>query len=220
MPLESRIQLKDSGIKLTIGIDKDVNPVPGIQGVQSRIQDCPRFPYTGRKIGSLLTSTLKSILFIQSCQSVASTMEIKSAGTFSVILVKVATPLLPPRTKLNFEQMGGNEFFFWPRHCLAGEWEDDGMSPKPIKKLTLPQVLLSSIEGYDMTIFIQRGPRKTSVLQAEACYRHIALCKQLSHSLSFVSITEKIDFGSERPGRQIADQIFSSYRKVSIHCCK
>lgn len=94
------------------------------------------------------------------------------------------------------------------------------MSPKPIKKLTLPQVLLSSIEGYDMIIFIQRGPRKTSVLQAEACYRHIALCKQLSHSLSFVSITEKIDFGSERPGRQIAEQIFSSYRKVSIHFCK
>lgn len=93
------------------------------------------------------------------------------------------------------------------------------MSPKPIKKLTLPQVLLSSIEGYDMIIFIQRGPRKTSVLQAEACYRHIALCKQLSHSLSFVSITEKIDFGSERPGRQIAEQIFSSYRKVSIHFC-
>ena len=31
LPLESRIQLKDSGIKLTIGIDKDVNPVPGIQ---------------------------------------------------------------------------------------------------------------------------------------------------------------------------------------------
>ena len=123
LPLESRIQLKDSGIKLTIGIDKDVNPVPGIQGVQSRIQDCPGFPYTGRKIGSLLTSTLKSILFIQSCQSVASTMEIKSAGTFSVILVKVATPLLPSRTKLNFVQMGGNGWVFFG-HGIA--WRGSG----------------------------------------------------------------------------------------------
>ena len=31
-------------------------------------------------------------------------MEVKRFGTFPVILVKLATPPLPPQTKLNFEQ--------------------------------------------------------------------------------------------------------------------
>ena len=49
--LESRIQLKESGTLLKIGIqnpkftNKDRNPVPGIwnpgRGIQNRIQDCP-----------------------------------------------------------------------------------------------------------------------------------------------------------------------------------
>ena len=33
-------------------------------------------------------------------------MEVKSVGTFPVILVKLETPSLPPQTKLNFEQNG------------------------------------------------------------------------------------------------------------------
>ena len=33
-----------------------------------------------------------------------SIMEVKCAGTFPVILVKLVTPPLPPTTKLNFEQ--------------------------------------------------------------------------------------------------------------------
>ena len=37
---------------------------------------------------------------------------------FPVILVKLATPLLPPQTKLNFEQIGSNEGFF--AHNIAG----------------------------------------------------------------------------------------------------
>ena len=37
---------------------------------------------------------------------------------FPVILVKLATPLLPPQTKLNFEQIGSNESFF--AHNIAG----------------------------------------------------------------------------------------------------
>ena len=48
----------------------------------------------------------------------------------------------------------------------------------------------------------------------------ISAAKVCDCVISFVSITEKIDFGSERPGRQIAVQIFSSYEEVSIHCCK
>ena len=54
--LESGIQLKKSGISLTIGIqnsvpvNKDYNLVPGtgIHGVESRIQDCLGFPYMER----------------------------------------------------------------------------------------------------------------------------------------------------------------------------
>ena len=34
------------------------------------------------------------------------TMEVKSVGTFSVILVKLATPPLPTQTKLNLSTMG------------------------------------------------------------------------------------------------------------------
>ena len=33
-----------------------------------------------------------------------------------------------------------NDCFYWPQHCCGGEgggWEDDEMSPKPIKKLSL-----------------------------------------------------------------------------------
>ena len=37
---------------------------------------------------------------------------------FPVILVKLATPLLPPQTKFNFEQIGSNEYFF--AHNIAG----------------------------------------------------------------------------------------------------
>ena len=59
--LESEIQLKETGIPLTIGIQKssstvkDWNPVPGIRnprrGIQDpRDQDCLGFPFTGRHI--------------------------------------------------------------------------------------------------------------------------------------------------------------------------
>ena len=59
--LESEIQLKETGIPLTIGIQnssstvKDWNPVPGIRnprrGIQyPRDQDCLGFPFTGRQI--------------------------------------------------------------------------------------------------------------------------------------------------------------------------
>ena len=34
------------------------------------------------------------------------TMEVKSVGTFPVILLKLVTPPLPPQTKLNLEQNG------------------------------------------------------------------------------------------------------------------
>ena len=41
-----------------------------------------------------------------------SIMEVKSVGTFPVILVKVATPPLPPKQSWILSKMDGNECFF------------------------------------------------------------------------------------------------------------
>ena len=38
----------DFGIQNPSSRDNDWNPVPGIHGVESRIQDCLGFPYVGR----------------------------------------------------------------------------------------------------------------------------------------------------------------------------
>ena len=59
-------------------------------------------------------------------------MEVKSFGTFPVILVKLATLPLPPQTKLNFEQNA--ESF---AGAGWGQWEDGGRNPKRIQKLLL-----------------------------------------------------------------------------------
>ena len=94
-------------------------------------------------------------------------MEAKSVGTFPVILLKLATPPIPPQTKMNFEQnelkwveMSAN---FRPQHFSGGGGggRDDEINPKPNKTLSLgagsyvaitwkgfftqPQVLSSSI---------------------------------------------------------------------------
>ena len=66
-------------------------------------------------------------------------MEVKSFGTFPMILVKLATPPLPPQTKLNFEQnaesfagagCGGGGGF---GGAVGGRRED----PKRMQKLLL-----------------------------------------------------------------------------------
>ena len=79
-----------------------------------------------------------------------SIMKVKSVGTFPVILEKLATPPLPPQTKLNFEQNGWKRVFFWPQYCWVGV---RGGQHKPKADLTITwkgfftqsQVLLSSI---------------------------------------------------------------------------
>ena len=69
--LESWIQLKESGIPPTMGVqnpssaDKYWNPVPGIrtpQRVESRLQECPWFPYIGKfiKLRSSFTFTIRN----------------------------------------------------------------------------------------------------------------------------------------------------------------
>ena len=94
-------------------------------------------------------------------------MEVKSVGTFPVLLLKLATPSLPPQTKLDLEQNGSKWVLFLATTLLGevggGGGGDDGMNPKPHKKLSLgaesygfiawkgfftqSQVLLSSIEA-------------------------------------------------------------------------
>ena len=56
---------------------------------------------------------------------------------FPVILVKLATPLLPSQTKLNFEQIGSNECFF-AYNIAGGSGGGRRDEPKrPNKKLSL-----------------------------------------------------------------------------------
>ena len=69
-------------------------------------------------------------------------MEVKSVGTFPVLLLKLATPSLPPQTKLDLEQNGSKWVLFLATTLLgevggAGGGGDDGMNPKPHKKLSL-----------------------------------------------------------------------------------
>ena len=61
-------------------------------------------------------------------------MEVKRFGTFPVILVKLATPPLPPQTKLNFEQ---NAESFAGAGGGGKQWEDGGRNPIRIQKLLL-----------------------------------------------------------------------------------
>ena len=65
------------------------------------------------------------------------TMEVKSVGTFPVMLLKLATPPLPPQTKLNLEQNGWKWVLFFGHNIARGKWGDDGKNPKPNKKLSL-----------------------------------------------------------------------------------
>ena len=80
-------------------------------------------------------------------------MEVKSVATFSVVLVKLVTSSLPPQTKLNFEQMGGMTAF--SAHNIAGgEWRDDRMNPKKIKKIVISSRVLRNnhLEGLFHTV--------------------------------------------------------------------
>ena len=85
--------------------------------------------------------------------SVEATVEVKSVATFSVVLVKLATSSLPLQTKLNFEQMGGMTTF--SGHNIAGgEWRDDRMNPKKIKKIVISSRVLRNnhLEGLFHTV--------------------------------------------------------------------
>ena len=57
-------------------------------------------------------------------------MKVKSVRTFAVILVKLATPPLPPKTKLNFEQNWAERGAFFGHKIAGGSGGDDGLNPK------------------------------------------------------------------------------------------
>ena len=74
-------------------------------------------------------------------------MEVKSVGTFSVILVKLATPPLPSQPKQSWIWAPGVKMSPFVGLTIAGGgggvW--GGMNPKPIKKLYL--ILTFSSKG-------------------------------------------------------------------------
>ena len=90
-------------------------------------------------------------------QNFFATMEVKSVGTFPLILLKLATPPLPPQTKLNLEQNGWNWVLFFAKTLLGeagGGGEDDGMNPKPNIKIVLRSRILRNycLEGLLHTV--------------------------------------------------------------------
>ena len=66
-------------------------------------------------------------------------MEVKSVGAYPVILLKLATPLLPPQTKFDLELNGWKWVLFFGHNIARGSGGggNDGMNPKPNKKLSL-----------------------------------------------------------------------------------
>ena len=76
------------------------------------------------------------------------TMEVKSVGTFPVILLKLATSPLPPQTKLNLEQNGWNWVLFWAT-TLLGEVGGRRDEPKAEQKIVLRSRILRNycLEG-------------------------------------------------------------------------
>ena len=65
-----------------------------------------------------------------------SIMEVKSVGTFPVILVKVATPPLPPKQSWILSKMDGNECFF-SQNIASGRGGTTGWTQSRLKKLFL-----------------------------------------------------------------------------------
>ena len=63
-------------------------------------------------------------------------MEVKSVGTFPVILLKLVTPPLPPQTKLNLEQ-NGQKWVLFMATTLLGEVEGRRDEPKAKQKIVL-----------------------------------------------------------------------------------
>ena len=76
------------------------------------------------------------------------TMEVKSVGTFPVMLLKLATPPLPPQTKLNLEQNGWKWVLFLAT-TLLGEVGGRRNEPKAEQKIVLRRRVLRNncLEG-------------------------------------------------------------------------
>ena len=82
------------------------------------------------------------LLTLSSCflvlhRSATPTVEVKSVGTFPVILAKLAPLPFHPKQSWTLSTMGGNESIFGQTLLGWGSGGNPLMSPKPIKKLSL-----------------------------------------------------------------------------------
>ena len=140
------------------------------------------------------------------------TMEVKSVGTFPVILLKLATPPLPPQTKLNLEQNGWNWVLFLATTLLGEVGATTGWTqsrtqncPKGAESygiiackgfFTQSQVLLSSIVRNRFTaikwifrhLSLQKY-RKTFSLEMLKCsfFKKTFLCAAVDPSVALKS---------------------------------
>ena len=96
------------------------------------------------------------ILTLSSCflvlhLSTTPTEEVKSVGTFPVILVKLATPPLPPYAKLN---LGWKWVLFRPNVAGVGEWGKPLDEPKANQKIVIRSRVLCNnyLEGFFHTV--------------------------------------------------------------------
>ena len=103
------------------------------------------------------------------------TMEVKSVGTFSVILLKLANPPLPPQSKFILSKMGGR-----PQHC----WEKLGGRRDELKakqKIVVRRWVLRNnyLEGLFHTV------ASSFVLHCR-CRTDILPCKQRQKGMQWV----------------------------------
>ena len=80
-------------------------------------------------------------------------MEVKIVGTFPVILLKLATPPLPPQTKLNFAQNGWKWVLFLVTTLLGGVGRRRD-EPKAEQKIVVRSRVLRNnyLEGFFHTV--------------------------------------------------------------------
>ena len=102
-------------------------------------------------------------------------MEVKSFGTFPVILVKLATPLLPPQTKLNFEQSGWNHLLGGGGGRVGGRREE----PKTDQKIVISSRVLCN--NYLEAFSTQSQVLLASIVEGKEIY--FLLTKSLSSVL-------------------------------------
>ena len=129
-------------------------------------------------------------------------MEVKSVGTFPVILLKLVTPPLPPQTKLNLKQNGWKWVLFSATTLLGEVGGGRRYKPKAEQKIVLrsrvlrnncleglftqSQVLLSSIVRANGRNIV--GQQLPTLLDVTCCVRLHILLHVVAQSLKPVKL--------------------------------